>query len=252
MIRRLVQKSLGMFGLDSGKISYARRRREDKSPPDFGQVDLEIIEKVLPFTFTGPERIHALIQATRYLSTTGIPGAIVECGVWKGGSMAAVARTLVHLNNPNRDLYLFDTFKGMTEPGPSDVDFAGEHATNVLRKDSEMNCKDAPLEVVKNVLYETGYPKDKIHFVEGRVEETIPAHAPDPIGLLRMDTDWYESTRHELLHLFPRLSCGGIILIDDYGHWQGCRRACDEYFEQNHVRIFLNRIDYTGRIAVKI
>jgi hypothetical protein len=104
---------------------------------------------------------------------------------------------------------------------------------------------------VKNVLYGTGYPVHKIHFVQGRVEETIPACAPDPISLLRLDTDWYASTKHELVHLFPRLSHGGVIIIDDYGHWKGSREACDEYFRSNGIPILLNRIDYTGRIALK-
>ncbi len=101
------------------------------------------------------------------------------------------------------------------------------------------------------MLYATGYPREKIHFVRGRVEETIPASAPDSIALLRLDTDWYDSTRHELVHLFPRLLKAGVIIIDDYGHWQGCRQACDEYFAQNRIPILLNRIDSTGRIALK-
>jgi O-methyltransferase len=84
------------------------------------------------------------------------------------------------------------------------------------------------------------------------VEETIPENAPESIALLRLDTDWYESTRHELEHLFPRLSPGGVLIIDDYGHWQGCKRAVDEYFGKNGARIFLARVDYTGRIGVKM
>ncbi len=246
-----MRNSLGMFGLDIVRLPTGRRAREESYPPDFSEFELEIIENVRPITLTSPERIYALIQASRYVSCTAIPGAIVECGVWQGGSMAAIARTLIHENDLSRDLYLFDTFKGMTEPGAYDLDLMGQHALKVLRRDPEILCAGAPLEGVKNVMYATGYPEEKIHFIQGRVEETIPAHAPDSIALLRLDTDWYESTQHELVHLYPRLSHGGVIVIDDYGHWQGCRRACDEYFEHNHVRIFLNRIDYTGRIAIK-
>ena len=103
------------------------------------------------------------------------------------------------------------------------------------------------------MLYETGYPEEKIHFVQGRVEETIPASAPDSISLLRLDTDWYESTKHELVHLFPRLSPSGVIIIDDYGHWKGCRKAVDEYFDTgDHPQLLLNRVDYSCRIAVKV
>jgi hypothetical protein len=100
-------------------------------------------------------------------------------------------------------------------------------------------------------MYETGYDREKISFVKGKVEETIPDNAPQSISLLRLDTDWYESTRHELIHLYPRLSHGGVIIIDDYGHWLGARKAVDEYIEQNNLCLLLNRLDYTGRIGVK-
>ena len=106
-------------------------------------------------------------------------------------------------------------------------------------------------ESVRATLLETGYPPERLHFVRGAVEETVPAAAPEQLALLRLDTDWYESTRHELVHLYPRLSDGGILIVDDYGHWEGCRRAVDEYFASDADPILLNRIDYTGRIAIK-
>src|SRR5207344_857055 len=109
-------------------------------------------------------------------------------------------------------------------------------------------CRAGFDEVVRN-LASTGYPSDRLHFIRGRVEDTIPAGAPEKIALLRLDTDWYESTRHELTHLFPRLSTHGVLIIDDYGHWQGARRAVDEYFSA--TPILLNAIDFTARIAVK-
>jgi len=201
---------------------------------------------------TSPERIHALIQAVHYVTAHAIPGAIVECGVWKGGSMAAVARTLLGLNETSRDLYLFDTFQGMTEPTINDIDYSGQSAKKVLHDDSGYQCADAPLKEVTERLLNTGYPQQHIHLIPGKVEDTIPVAAPKSVSILRLDTDWYESTKHELVHLFPRLSQFGVIIIDDYGHWRGARQACDEYFSENHVRILLNRIDYTGRIALKI
>jgi hypothetical protein len=111
---------------------------------------------------------------------------------------------------------------------------------------------DASLEIVRKALAITGYPSDKIHFIKGMVEQTTPHSAPDKIALLRLDTDWYKSTKHEMIHLFPRLSKGGVLVIDDYGHWQGSRKAIDEYLAENNVKLLLNRIDYTGRIAVKV
>jgi hypothetical protein len=140
----------------------------------------------------------------------------------------------------------------MSEPTPQDLDYSGNEASHLLRENSRVKCADAPFADVERVLHDTGYPKSKIHLVPGDVAETIPASAPDSISLLRLDTDWYESTKHELLHLFPRLASRGPIIIDDYGHWKGARQACDEYFGQNRIPILLNRIDYTGRIALKL
>jgi hypothetical protein len=104
---------------------------------------------------------------------------------------------------------------------------------------------------VQRNLAGTGYDLASVKFIKGKVEETIPAHAPARIALLRLDTDWYESTRHELAHLFPRLVPGGVLILDDYGHWQGSRRAVDEYMAEHGIPILLNRVDYTARIAVK-
>jgi len=247
MIKSALHKSLRLFGLDL--VHYPPP--EQPFPPDFRGDETEIIRAVCPWTMTSPERIFALIQAVRYVNSASIPGAIVECGVWKGGSMAAVARTLLQVRDVTRELYLFDTFEGMPAPAAQDVDYAGTQASEVLRKDAGSRCDDAPLEQVRQVLSGTGYPAEKIHFLRGRVEDTIPASAPDSIALLRLDTDWYASTRHELLHLFPRLSKSGVLIVDDYGHWRGSRQACDEYFAEHRIPILLNRIDYTGRIALK-
>jgi O-methyltransferase len=248
MIKTAIHKTFRLFGLDV--IQF--RPQEQAYPPDFGNDEAEIIREFRPWTMTSAERMYALIQAVQYVSVNAIAGAIVECGVWKGGSMGAVARTLLQLRDVKRDLYLFDTFEGMPEPGVEDVDYSGKQASEILQEEVGMRCSDAPLDQVKEVLYGTGYPKERIHFVQGRVEETIPASAPDTISLLRLDTDWYSSTRHELVHLFPRLSPAGVIIIDDYGHWRGSRQACDEYFIQNRIPILLNRIDYTGRVALKL
>ena len=247
MIKTVIHKTFRLFGLDLVRFP----RRDEVAPPDFHEDELAILNAVRPWTMTSSARVYALIQAVRYVSKSQLPGAIVECGVWKGGSMAAVARTLVHLRDISRELFLFDTFAGMTTPTSEDLDYTGKTASQVLVDTPGDRCDDAPLEQVKEVLFATGYPKERMHFVRGPVERTIPAAAPEQIALLRLDTDWYQSTLHELLHLFPRLSKSGVLIIDDYGHWQGARRACDEYFSQNQSPILLNRIDYTGRIALK-
>lgn len=247
LIKAAIHKSLRHFGLDL--IHYRAPARV--YPPDFSPEEIQIIEKVLPWTMTSPERLYAVIQAIKYLCASGIEGDIVECGVWKGGSMAAAALALLNLRHTSRDLYLFDTFEGMTEPTSKDMDYLGRPASEVLKQYPGTQCVGAPLQQVKDVLYGTGYPQERIYFVRGDVLNTIPESAPTSISLLRLDTDWYESTRHQLINLFPRLNKNGVIIIDDYGHWEGARLACDEYFTQNRVPILLNRIDYTGRIGLK-
>jgi len=215
----------------------------------------ETIRQVRPFTMTSDQRIVALCDAVRYLVDNRIEGDVVECGVWKGGSMMAVARTLLQAGDTGRNLFLFDTFEGMTEPGGDDVSLDGETAAALMqagtRDETDLVWCYAPLERVKQTIHGVGYEPAKIHFVKGRVEQTIPGQAPDRIALLRLDTDWYESTRHELEHLYPRLVPGGVLIIDDYGHWQGARKAVDEYISKHQLPILLHRIDYSGRCAIK-
>jgi hypothetical protein len=167
--------------------------------------------------------------------------------------MMVVAQTLLDLSSPDRDLFLFDTFEGMPAPGAEDRDASGVPAAELLSRaapDANIWAR-SPLEVTAAAIGGVGYPPARIRLVPGRVEDTIPGHAPERIALLRLDTDWYESTRHELVHLYPRLAPGGVIIIDDYGHWQGARRATDEYLAREGISLLLNRIDYTGRIGVK-
>jgi O-methyltransferase len=209
---------------------------------------------VRPNTMTSPERVMALCQSVAYLEARKIAGAIVECGVWKGGSMMAAALALLSRDSTRRQLFLFDTFAGMPPPGALDRDLDGRSAADWLRDDApdaEMVRACCGLEEVRRALLATRYPQERIHFVPGRVEDTLPAHAPDRVALLRLDTDWYESTAHELEHLWPRLVSGGVLIVDDYGHWQGARRAVDEFFARRPPHPELHAIDYTGRLVLK-
>jgi hypothetical protein len=230
------------------------REPEPEFPPDFDAATIDTCRHVKPFTMTSPERIDSLCRSVRYVVDHAIPGDIVECGVWKGGSMMAVARTLLKTGQSRR-LYLFDTYEGMPEPTDVDVSFRGQSAADALAtedKATSWNWAFSPLEEVQKNVLGTGYDREQVVFVRGRVEDTVPAQAPERISLLRLDTDWYESTYHELVHLYPRLSRGGVLIIDDYGHWQGARRAVDRFLAEHRPRLLLHRIDYTGRIGVKL
>lgn len=220
----------------------------DHEFPEMTGADRETLALAAPYTQTSPARLYALTQAVRHIHRHGIEGAVVECGVWRGGSMMAAARTLVQLGSSSRDLYLFDTFAGMSAPTDVDKTFFGVSAKEYM-KDPLLNV--VPLAEVQACMRTTGYPEQKIHYVKGKVEDTLPGQAPEKIALLRLDTDWYESTKHELLHLFPRLVPNGVVIIDDYGHFEGCRKAVDEYFADLRLPVLLQRIDYTGRMAIK-
>ena len=168
--------------------------------------------------------------------------------------MAAVARTLLNRGVNDRSLWLYDTFDGMSEPTDKDVDFLGKTASHLLQAEDPQDAKSvwcrSSIGQVRSVMEQTSYPHQQINLVEGKVEETLLQHRPAQIALLRLDTDWYESTRLELEMLFPLISPGGVLIIDDFGHWQGCRRAVEEYFRKHQVSMMLNRIDYTGRIGI--
>jgi O-methyltransferase len=220
-----------------------------------------VVEEARPYTMTSPERILATMDAALYALRRDIDGAFVECGVWRGGSVLAMIRALQHLGVADRDLYLFDTFEGMTPPTEKDTSPFDAPALETWR--SSKKAGTVPwrwafdpdvfnLESVRSLVLATGYPAERIHFVQGRVEDTIPRAAPESIAVLRLDTDWYDSTWHELVHLYPRLPPGGVLLVDDYGHWDGCRAAVDRYFGEIDEPIFLARIDYTGRVGVKV
>jgi hypothetical protein len=201
--------------------------------------------------------VFALVEAVRYVTRQRIEGDLVECGVWQGGSSMAMAHALVASGDTgcDRDIYLYDTFSGMSQPGDMDINWRGHAAKDrfeelKLSEQSSDWCHFS-LDDVKRNLYSTGFPSERLHFVAGMVEKTIPQVVPEKIAVLRLDTDWYESTKHELVHLFPRVSKFGVVIIDDYGYWQGARKAVDEYIAENNLCLYLHRIDHTGRTIIK-
>jgi hypothetical protein len=230
-------------GLSAARLAFGRAIPDIKRDPRF----MSIMKEVDSYSLLSTERLFAVYQAVNYIARRPVEGAIVECGVWRGGSAMTAALALIE-NEDERDIFLFDTFAGMPEPGEADREILSGRSAEATWQTSA-RCY-ASLEEVQRNLQGTGYPEGRLHFVRGMVEETIPEQAPERIAFLRLDTDWYESTLHELEHLYPRLAPGGVLLIDDYGHWAGSKKAVDEYFEANGA-VFLSRTDYSGRAAIK-
>ncbi len=248
--KRFIRPAVRWLGVD-----IVRYRKGIEQISDCDDITHEIWEAVTPVTMTSPARIAAVVQAVRYVHDNNIPGDLVECGVWRGGSAMAMAMTLKSLGATDRRIYLYDTFEGMSQPTDEDVSHRGLSAMQEFKASGGVGdistwCLGT-LEEVKTNLAQTGYPEQNIKYVKGRIEETVPETMPNRIALLRLDTDWYESTKHELEHMFPVLSPDGVLIVDDYGDWKGARKAVDEYIARKKPRILLNRIDFTGRIAVK-
>lgn len=227
-------------------------------PVEASELDRTIMDFCKPFSMTSSERIWATISATKYIIKNGICGDFVECGVWRGGSSMAMMMTLKNLGATDRQLYLFDTFSGMTEPSKKDVDNSGSLAKTLLNRTNKGNGNNiwciASIEDVKQNFSKLSYPEEKLRLIKGDVAASLKeeANIPNKIALLRLDTDWYESTKIEMEVLFPRLVKGGVCIIDDYGHWQGARHAVDEYLKIHHIFPLLHVTDYTGRAFIKI
>lgn len=231
----------------AGALGFEVRKR-GKYPKDIDRDAVAIFERVAPYTMIGFERLFALITAARYVARSGVPGAFVECGVWRGGASAAMALALKAIGAPPRDTYLYDTFEGMPRPGDEDWNFNNESAAATFAEkriaDNRADWNLASLDDVRDNFRRLGLDPDAFRFVKGMVEDTLPAKAPaGDIALLRLDTDWYKSTRHELEHLFPKLAPGGVLIIDDYGDWQGARKAVDEYLAESGRPILLTRVN---------
>ncbi|MEP6465991.1 MAG: TylF/MycF/NovP-related O-methyltransferase [Parafilimonas sp.] len=257
MIKKVIRRFLHSLGYSIHKFKNIENYKSEFF--DCEEEYLKIVNKVQGYTMTDAPAIINLIYATEYLEINKIQGDIVECGVAHGGSMMAVAYLLSTMNSTFRNLYLYDLFyPGMPEGGKFDHFTEGGNATEafilagIIYDPSKKEVIKDTLNEVKDLMKNTGYPFERLKFIQGKVEDTIPAVIPDKIALLRLDTDLYESTKHELEQLYPRLADHGVLIIDDYGAFKGARKATDEYFKEKGIPIFLSRVGKTGcRFTIK-
>lgn len=257
LMENIIRKLVRRFGYDVMSAQKADELTFVNRIPYATEQENQIIEFCKPFTQTTRWSIFSLIRAIKYLVRNAIPGSYVECGVWKGGSVMAMAMTL-DLLEKNENIYLFDTFKGMPSGMPVDVDLDGNNE-QWYRKESDKYIHGGSgsawnavsLGEVRENLKMIPLCRQQFHFIEGMVEVTLPNLAPEVISLLRLDTDFYSSTKCELELLFPRLSKGGVLIVDDYGHFLGARKAVDEYFDAHDIRMLMHRIDYTAILGIK-
>ena len=241
---------MGLIDSVFGNLGYERKGLQVASGLKWlSAADQAKYARVRDRTMVQPANVIQAVDAVAYVVRAGIPGALVECGVWRGGVMMAMLLEAQACGDPSRHAYLYDTFEGMSAPGPQDVNWEGQNAQEkYVASDPTATgsswCR-ASLEDVQAGIASLGLPS-QIHYVKGKVEDTLPGTLPEHIALLRLDTDWYESTKAEMEHLFPRLSPGGVLIVDDYGSWAGSRQAVDEYLGQHQPMMFLVHIGHVA------
>lgn len=207
--------------------------------------DDEIITRCRPFTMTSIERLQQSINAVDYVIKNSIDGDFIEIGVWKGGVIMSMLYKLLQLGITYRKVHLFDTFEGMTEPCEKDIDPYDRKAENIF---DEVKC-ECSIEHVKFAIESVGYPMQNIYFHKGDIRAVNIEDIPIKIANLRLDNDWYELYKFELPIFEPNVTNGGVITIDDYGHWNGCKEAVDDYINGKNINLI--KIDYTGVYWIK-
>lgn len=238
------QVSLPQRGFPICKPAYSKKRLQKQFHELKDDTFWQIVPEVYDFTQLPIEPMWSLYEAVRYLAARQIKGDIVECGVLFGGASMLIAKTLLSLNDSSRELWLYDSFRGFVgEQAEDDITWYGDSI-----KDQYPDFGA----IAEDNIASTGYPMDKLRLVRGDVEATAANNENGDIALLRLDTDTYHSTKAELDYFYPKLVAGGILIIDDYGHAFGARRAVDEYFADPTRRLLLNRVNFTNRLAVKV
>ena len=250
LVARKLNTFLSFFGLSIKRISPYENYI---FPVEFNEFERTNIQNSKNYSLTSLERLSALTVACNYVIARNVPGDFVECGVWKGGNLILMSMINSHTNS-RRKIYGFDTFSGMTAPTDLDKDLWGESAKSLLSRSEYRDGAAsfhafASKELVGKILDENGC--SDVNLVEGDVAKTllVKSNLPSSISILRLDTDWYESTKIELEVLYPLLVPGGILIIDDYGHFSGARKAVDEYFKDCLPLMF--HVDYSCRMIIK-
>ena len=220
--------------------------------------EIENIKLSKMYSMTGEKRMSHLTKAVKYIFKNNIDGDFVECGVWQGGNLILMQR-LMNFYKENRNIYGYDTFEGMTEPNEFDTDINDKKASNLMSVENKIensNSKNiwcySGLETVKKN-FKKHTDASNLKLVKGDVCVTLQnnENLPNKISLLRLDTDFYASTKVELEKLFPLVVKNGVIIIDDYGHWKGQKKAVDEFFIENRLNTFLFEVDYSCRVFIK-
>ena len=228
------------------KINYDLIKKKpydvSKNFPEISEFEKELFDICSNYSMTSFDGMFSLMKSLDFIIQNNVDGDFVECGVWKGGNLIMFQK-YIEKYNLNKKIYAYDTFEGMSEPAEIDKTFEGESASLQLDK-----LEKKKVDRKKNV--EKYTTSTNLTSIKGKVEDTLinKKNLPNKISILRLDTDWYSSTKKELEILYPLLEKNGILYIDDYGYWQGARKAVDEFFKDKKVTMF--KIDFTARMII--
>lgn len=254
LLINLINKFLKIFNLRIDAINTWLSKKENFIA-EISKKESEIVQSIEPYTMTSKSNSWAIIQAIKHIKKNNIQGELVECGVYKGGNII-LFKIICDELKINKKIFAYDTFSGMSEPSHNDKDLKNIDAKYIFEKYKSKNdawCFADLNDVKSNITkFNLDVSKD-FYFIKGKVEDTlkVKSNIPEKISLLRLDTDFYESTKIELEILYPKLEKGGVLIIDDYGHWKGSKKAVDEYFDIENNFTWMHRINYTSRLLIK-
>jgi len=271
-MKGFIKKILNRLGFDIVRFRSATENNLNIKEILGYELENQAVECILMIknnTMLSKRRLVTLYQQAMYCEKNNIPGAFVECGVWKGGAMGLMALANLHSGNERRHLHLFDAFQDICEPDSS-VD--GERAMREVKEFTKgASLGEGRLQPMtgfydslggagalddsRKLLEETiNYPSEMIDYHVGWFQDTLPNEHEGigDIAILRLDGDWYASTKVCLEYLFDKVVKGGVIIVDDYGAYEGCRKAVDEYLNSNSIKAYLAPVDSECRFFIKL
>lgn len=248
-MRKIIDATLKPLGVRLERI----RAAPSFYIPEIRDFEAEVIAIGARYSMTTLERQWAFVQAIEHIHHERIEGDIAECGVWRGGNLI-IAALLKERLGLSAQIWGYDTFEGMSAPSEADraihyKEVAAQTFEKKRRGEFSDWCYSEIHEVQSNI--KRHVPSTDVRLIKGKVEDTLidEVNLPERLAILRLDTDWYESTKIELEALYPRLMPGGVLIIDDFGDWAGAKLAVEEYFADRPI--WLHRVDRACRLAIK-
>lgn len=245
MIKRVIRNSITKNEILFETYSNLRFLIQIIKTSSLNPKELKLFLKVKPYTMVSLYRLQNIYKLARTVEKNSLVGAFVECGVWRGGCSAVMAYAAKEAQS-NRKIWLFDSFRGLPEPTKKDGSrarvFSSNRTSGSLRT---INKNVGTVMHVKKILSKLNVDINNVEIRKGWFQNTLPKAKKEieNIAILRLDSDWYESTKACLENLYDLVVKGGFVVIDDYGTWEGCRKAVDNFIKKRGLRVKLIWVD---------